>query len=102
MQQRAVRVRVPPTFPATLSAKPYDVVNISITGALGRIDGAGPSVGSVHPFRIGVGEDAIDMNARVTRMHQVGDGSVVAIDFLYDLSPRARHQIGAVITHMIR
>src|SRR5262245_35403858 len=100
MRQRALRVRTA-SFPATLSMRPYDVLNISITGALGLLEGARPVVGSVHSLHIGVGTDVLAVNARVVRTNPTGWHWETAIDFEYR-QPATPQRIGAVITHLIR
>src|SRR6185436_14778642 len=53
MRERALRVRPVPRFPAALSNRPYDVLNISLTGALGLLEGPPLRHGVVYPLRIG-------------------------------------------------
>ena len=100
MRQRALRVRPLPRFPAALSNRPYDVLNISLTGALGLLEEP-PLRHGVYPLRIGDGGDALDLLAHVVRTNPVGAYWETAVDFA-NRSPPTQHRIGIVLTKLIR
>jgi hypothetical protein len=96
VQERGFRVRVP--LDATLSKRPYKVLNISIRGALGVFSTRLPN-DSIHLFRLGADGDALDINARVMRSCEVDCGWETAIEFIQGSSP---HGIGALIARLVR
>jgi hypothetical protein len=77
------------------------VLNISITGALGLIEGSPLRHGVVYPLRIGDGADALDLLVHVVRTNQAGVYWETAVDFA-NRSPTTQHRIGAVLTKLIR
>jgi hypothetical protein len=66
---RAVRIKVTMNVVATLGDHPYELINISVTGALGNL-GAEPKIGRQQPFRLGVGPDSLDLMAHVVRVQR--------------------------------
>ena len=100
MRNRLPRVRAPAGFPATLSGRPYNVVDISITGALGILDEQ-LEFRSIHALRLGADPDFVDVDARVVRATRAGDWWAIAIDWTSSAKATPQ-QIGALLTRLTR
>ena len=69
MKARAVRLKVSMDVPASLSGQRYELIDISVTGALGLVDQE-LELGSEQPFRLGYVGDSLHLSARVVRVEQ--------------------------------
>ena len=89
-------------LPAELAGRRFDILDVGVHGSLGVVD-IELAVDSAHPFRLGREGDVLDLTARVVRVTPSREPGRWRTAVTFDASTRgAQHQIGALITRLLR
>jgi len=101
LKKRAVRVKVPTTFPAWLAGRPCELIDISVTGVLAVFDQDLPP-DSVHPFRLGQEGETLELNARVVRVKPAMLRSQWQIALAFeDVTPGLQRSISSTVARLM-